>query len=56
MLTQLNIRQLTNGAIFVQYWQDGKSKDAAFTNWLDFMKWLHSELRVITPTTATTEA
>lgn len=40
MIVNLNVRVLTNKAIFVQYLEDGKAKDAAFTDWLLFVEWL----------------
>ena len=35
-----NVRVLGNGAIFVQYGEDGKAKDAGFQNWDEFITWL----------------
>ena len=43
-LANVNARQLSNGAILVQYQQDGKAKDAAFMSWADFASWLHSQI------------
>lgn len=40
MIVNLNTRVLTNKAILVQYQEDGKSKDAAFLTWEDFIEWL----------------
>lgn len=40
MVANLNVRVLTNKAIFVQYQEDGKAKDAAFLTWADFIEWL----------------
>jgi hypothetical protein len=39
-MTNIQIRVLTNGAIFVQYQEQGKSKDAAFMTWPEFINWL----------------
>jgi hypothetical protein len=36
-VANINARQLGNGAIFVQYQQDGRAKDAAFQSWAEFM-------------------
>lgn len=44
MITNLNVRVLGNDAIMVQYQQGGKAKDAGFSNWFDFLKWLQQEL------------
>lgn len=43
-LANINARQLTNGAVFVQYQQDGKAKDAAFMTWADFVDWLRTQI------------
>lgn len=40
MIFNLNVRVLGNGAIFVQYQEDGKAKDAAFLAWGEFIAWL----------------
>ncbi len=39
-MVNLNIRVLGNGAILVQYQEDGKAKDAGFLSWTDFISWL----------------
>ena len=39
-MTNLNIRVLSNGAIFVQYQENGKAFDAGFRNWEEFLEWL----------------
>lgn len=40
----INARQLDNKAIYVQYQQDGKAKDAAFPSWPDFVLWLQKQI------------
>lgn len=40
MIVNLNVRVLTNGAIFTQYQENGKAKDAAFSSWQEFLDWL----------------
>jgi hypothetical protein len=40
MITNLNVRVLGNGAIFVSYQEDGKAKDAGFVDWHEFIHWL----------------
>lgn len=40
MIVNLNIRVLGNGALLVQYQEDGKAKDAAYPNWEEFILWL----------------
>lgn len=44
MITNLNVRVLGNGYIFVQYHKDGKANDAAFPNWEVFLSWLRLEV------------
>lgn len=46
MVANLNIRVLTNNAIFVQYQEDGKAKDAAFISWTEFLYWLSDTVSV----------
>jgi hypothetical protein len=36
MITNLNIRVLGNGHIFVQYQMNGKAHDAGFDGWVSF--------------------
>jgi len=43
-MVNLNIRVLGNDAIFVQYQEDGKAKDAAFMNWAECIEWLQSKV------------
>lgn len=43
-MTNVNVRVLTNGAIFVQYQEQGKAKDAAFMTWQEFIDWLSLQL------------
>jgi hypothetical protein len=43
-MVNLNVRVLSNGAIFVQYQEQGKSKDAAFLTWAEFIKWLTDQV------------
>lgn len=43
-LFNVNARKLGNGAIFVQYQQDGKAKDAAFSSWDEYVAWLKAEV------------
>lgn len=45
MITNLNARVLGNGAVYVQYQQDGKAKDAGFTDWNSFVGWLAMVLK-----------
>jgi len=40
MITNINVRVLGNGHILVQYQENGKAKDAGFSNWHDFSDWL----------------
>jgi hypothetical protein len=40
----MNVRVLGNNAIFVQYLADGKSHDAAFPSWKEFLKWLKPQV------------
>jgi hypothetical protein len=47
MIANVNIRVLGNGAIFVQYQEDGKSKDAAFPTWEIAIKWLHEKVQTL---------
>ncbi len=44
MIVNVNARVLGNGHVFVQYQQDGKSKDAGFSCWDDFIDWLYNEV------------
>lgn len=44
MITNLNVRVLGNGAVFVQYAEDGKAKDAAFLTWEAFIAWLEDKV------------
>ena len=44
MIANINARKLTNEAIFVQYTEDGKAKDAAFMSWQDFINWLAAKI------------
>lgn len=46
MITNLNVRKLGNSAVLVQYQEDGKSKDAGFMCWVDFITWLTSALEI----------
>lgn len=39
-IVNLNVRVLSNKAIFVQYQADGKALDAAFPSWQEFLEWL----------------
>ncbi len=39
-MVNLNVRVLDNGAVFVQYQEDGRAKDAAFIDWSVFLEWL----------------
>lgn len=39
-MVNLNVRVLGNGAILVQYQEDGKQFDAGFTTWAVFIAWL----------------
>lgn len=45
-MTNLNIRVLSNGAIFAQYHSgpQGKAYDAAFLTWESFIQWLQAEV------------
>lgn len=43
-IVNLNVRVLGNGAVFVQYGEDGKAKDAAFIDWPTFLKWLEEKV------------
>lgn len=43
-ICNLNVRVLGNGAVFVQYGEDGKAKDAAFSDWKTFIDWLTSKV------------
>ena len=43
-MTNLNVRVLGNGAVFVQYQRDGKAMDAAFVDWIAFLEWLEKEV------------
>lgn len=43
-MTNLNVRQLSNGAIFAQYQKGGKAYDAAFADWILFVDWLTAEV------------
>lgn len=45
MICNFNVRVLTNGAVFVQYHEDGKAKDAAFMDWSAFIQWLTEAVR-----------
>jgi len=40
MVLNFNTRQLSNGAIFVQYQENGKAYDAAFPTWNEYIDWL----------------
>lgn len=44
MTVNYNIRVLGNGAVFVQYLENGKACDAAFMNWGDFITWLSGKV------------
>ena len=43
-VTNLNVRTTGNGAIYVQYHEDGKAKDAAFVSWSEFVAWLSNKV------------
>lgn len=43
-MTNVNIRVLGNGAVFVQYQEDGKSKDAAFPDWETAINWIRDKV------------
>ncbi len=43
-MTNLSIRVLGNGHIFVQYQRDGKQFDAGFSDWDEFIVWLSEEV------------
>jgi hypothetical protein len=43
-MANFNVRVLTNGAIFCQYHEGGKAKDAAFTDWPAFVAWLTEQV------------
>lgn len=43
-MVNLNVRVLGNNAIFVQYQKDGRSQDAAFPSWGEFLDWLAKEV------------
>jgi len=40
MIVNINARVLTNGAIFVQYQEGSKAKDAAFLTWEEYVTWV----------------
>lgn len=44
MITNLNVRVLGNTAVFVQYQEDGKMKDAGFATWMLFLRWLEEKV------------
>jgi hypothetical protein len=44
MITNLTVRVLGNNAVFVQYHEDGKAKDAAFMDWKAFIVWLEGKV------------
>lgn len=44
-MVNLCVRVLGNGAVFVQYSEDGKAKDAAFMSWPDFIAWLANKCK-----------
>lgn len=39
-VNNINARLCDNGAVFVQYDDLGKAKNAAFMSWADFITWL----------------
>ena len=39
-----NVRVLGNGAIFVQYSEEGQAKDAGFQGWVEFIAWLTTKV------------
>ncbi|MDB4552342.1 hypothetical protein N9016_01730 [bacterium] len=41
----MNIRVLGNGAVFVQYQENGKAEDAAFPSWKEFLEWLTEKVQ-----------
>lgn len=41
MITNLNVRVCNeNNAIFLQFQEDGRAKEAAFPDWTSFLNWL----------------
>lgn len=44
MIVNLNVRVLSNDAIFVQYQENGKALDAAFMTWEDYIAWLSAKV------------
>jgi len=44
MIVNINARILTNNAVFVQYSENGKAKDAAFLSWADFITWFTKQI------------
>lgn len=43
-IVNINARLTGNGGVFVQYQEDGKSKDAVFMCWEDFISWFQHGL------------
>lgn len=44
-IVNLGLRVLGNGAVFVQYAQDGKAKDAGLVGWKEFLSWLTKHVK-----------
>ncbi len=45
MIANLNVRELGNGAVLVQYQEDGKAYDAGFDSWASFITWITATVR-----------
>ena len=45
MITNLNVRQVSEGGLFVQFQEDGKAKDAVFATWESFSRWLLEKIK-----------
>jgi hypothetical protein len=44
-IVNINARVTGNAAVYVQYQEDGKAKDAAFVSWLEFINWMEDKFK-----------
>jgi len=45
MIVNVNARITGNNSVYVQYQEDGKSKDAGFSSWETFIEWLAERIK-----------
>ena len=52
MFVNLNVRELSNGAVYAQYTKRGKTEEVAFPNWDGFLAWVKTEVDANRPPAA----